>query len=285
MKSLWKYYILFLTLINVVVWIAILNYPSKNLHMIACDVGQGDAILVVYAKTQILIDGGPDASVVDCLSKYLPFWDRQLEAVIMTHAEIDHYGGLIDVFERYKVQSFIKSPLDSGSQEYKVLKDLVGGKGIRVVEVRKGMKVRLGLMHLDILSPAKEEITVSTGTEFNKYSVVTILSYKNFSALLTGDIPPEISDELAGEFRNLNQQPVDYLKVPHHGSKNGLSKSLLDEVSPVVAVISVGKDNSYGHPHEETIKLLDDKDIKILRTDEIGDVEIVSDGKKVWLDN
>ena len=117
----------------------------------------------------------------------------------------------------------------------------------------------------------------------NEFSLVFVLSFKDFDALFTGDIDPDISDVVAETLLAVDQKPLDYIKIPHHGSKNGLTKKLLDAVEPKVAVISSGKNNSYGHPHKEVLKILSEKDIKILRTDEMGDVVVESDGERVWV--
>lgn len=296
----WKYSLTFLTLIAVTVWLAVIYYPEPKLRLIACDVGQGDAILAVYGKTQILVDGGPNNSVLSCLSNNLPFWDREIELVILTHPQTDHYTGLIEVFRRYTINKLLANPIDSSALAYQVLKDEVGGSGTQVVYPTSGMVIRLGLMHLDILHPsdalisskstAKSESlsakvlgTRTTAEDPNDFSIVAILTLGEFDALLTGDIGPKLSDQIAEQLVVSGSRTIEYLKVPHHGSKNGLSKDLLDISSPVIAVISAGKDNRYGHPHQEVIKLLSDKKIKILRTDEVGDVEVVSDGSEWWL--
>jgi competence protein ComEC len=275
--NFWKYILGFSALASIVVWIAVVNYPNENLHIITCDVGQGDAILATYKNIQILTDGGPaNNKVIGCLSKHMPFWDREIEIVILTHPQADHFGGLAEVFRRFKVKNFVGEQVDASNQEYQVLKSLVGGSGARVIVPKTGMKIRYDLIYLDIIWP-QEGLTSS---ELNDYSVVYILRYGDFEALLTGDIGPEISNEIVKVLALSDIRRVNYLKVPHHGSKNGLTKELLDAAEPKVAVISVGKNNSYGHPHEETLKILRDRGIKILRTDEKGNVEISTDGKK-----
>src|SRR3990167_10041666 len=92
--------------------------PDGQLHLIACDVGQGDGILAIYKDTQILIDGGPGEGVLECLGRYVPFWDRELELVVLTHPQLDHYGGLIEVFKRYNVDTFLVNGLDSSASSY-----------------------------------------------------------------------------------------------------------------------------------------------------------------------
>jgi competence protein ComEC len=265
--------------------------PDKNLRLIACDVGQGDALLAIYQDTQILVDGGPGEKVLDCLGKYLPFWDRNIELIILTHPQLDHYGGLIEVFKRYKVDTFLANGLDSGASSYQALKNAVGGNGVKVVTPHEGLVLRIGMIYLDILAPSQELLgqeapdsqanvlgAFSSKRDPNDFSVVAILRLGEFDALLTGDIgPAEIPQILAGG----RVREVEYIKIPHHGSKNGLTHELLELSSPELAIISVGK-NSYGHPSEENLTLLKDKEVKILRTDEEGDIEVVSDGLSFW---
>lgn len=260
-----KNYIYFLTLVLVTVWLAVFSVDN-NLHIIACDVGQGDAILIQKSATQILIDGGPNQKVLDCLGQFMPFWDKKIEMVINTHPELDHYGGLIDVFKNYKVSVFGSNGQISSSQSYQVLEKLVGSKGIERLILHEGIDLRVGLIELDILWPLAENQNYTT----NNNGVVILLKYAQFKALFTADVENEVSDKLS-EMSKI--QNVNYLKVNHHGSKNGLSQKLLDVTQPEVAIISVGAKNSYGHPHQEVIKILSDKDIKILRTDLLGNID------------
>jgi competence protein ComEC len=279
---------------------AVFVFPEKKLSLVACDVGQGDAILVIYGKTQILIDGGSDNSLLDCLSSYMPFWDREIEVVLLNHPQIDHFGGLIEVFKRYNVGTFLATSLDSSSQKYQALKSAVGGSGAKIVNPTTGMVVRCGLLYLDIVHPSQQFLEangagyipiVDSGVlgaftflqDPNEFSVVAILSLGEFNALLTGNIGPEISNIIAKILVASNSRSIEYIKIPHHSSKNGLSPELLDVTRPEVAVISVGKENRYGRPHEEILKILGDKDIKILRTNLEGDIEVVSDGKNWWV--
>lgn len=252
-----------LALITISTWIAVFNIDNK-LHIIACDVGQGDAILIQRNTTQILIDGGPNKSVLSCLGKHMPFWDKTIELVILTHPQEDHYGGLIDVFKYYKVDKFGEYNRESSNQGYQVLRKVPTDR----LTLTKGVKLRLGLIYLDILNP----IDGNYNKNVNDDGIVTLLKYNNFKALFTADVENEVSDRLSEipEIQNIN-----YIKVNHHGSKNGMSQKLLDATNPNVAVISVGKNNSYGHPNQEILKILSKKDIKILRTDEIGDVDYV----------
>ena len=267
----------FLTLITITVWLAVFSIDTK-LHVIACNVGQGDAILIQRINTQILIDSGPNDSVLNCLGKYMPFWDRTIELAILTHPDKDHSGGYLDVFKHYKIKDFLTNDLNNklfSSQYIELLEKEVGGSGTEVIYPQTGMGIRVGLIYLDILHPDR----TFGDSKTNNYSIVNLLKFGNFKAIFTGDIEDLISDEVA---TNSKIQTVDYIKVPHHGSKNGLSEKLLQAIKPKVAVISVGRKNSYGHPHREVLEILEKYDVNIKRTDEMGDVEIISDGQDLW---
>ncbi|OGM12661.1 hypothetical protein A3A76_04465 [Candidatus Woesebacteria bacterium RIFCSPLOWO2_01_FULL_39_23] len=308
MSNRWKLFIFLLVLMAVTLWLAAISYPGRNLRVIACDVGQGDAFLVIRGKTEILVDGGPGNKVINCLNNYLPFWDREIEVIVLTHPQADHYSGLIEVFENYSVKYFLANALDSSSSNYSVLKSLVGGSQTVIINPTSSVSMRLDLIYLDILSPSSEFLADNSVTTYeqkdrrtkelyqtnngvlgaytseqdpNQFSIVAMLSYGEFDALFTGDIDNKLSDDLAEIIKQKYNKPLEYIKVPHHGSKNGLSQSLLGSSNWKIGVISVGKNNSYGHPHQEVLKILGEKDIKILRTDEMGDVVIATDGKNL----
>jgi len=269
-----KHLVLVLGLLSLTFGLSLTAFPDNNLHIIACDVGQGDAILITYKTNEILIDGGPDNSVLSCLSRHMPFWDRTLEMVILTHPQADHFTGLIEVFRRYKVELFLTNAVDGSAQSYQLLKSQVGGGGVSVASPIVGQRYRLGLIYLDVLNPPQGFISKNLND-----SIVLKMNYGDFKAIFTGDIEGNMDSKL---LENNLLEPVNYLKVNHHGSKNGLTKPILEALRPEVAVISAGKQNRFGHPHKETLDLLNSYGIKILRTDQVGDVEILSDGKSWW---
>ncbi len=305
----WRVLLFILSLSASAVWLAVFSYKPNQFKIVACDVGQGDAILITQGKNQILVDGGPNSRVVDCLSRYVAFWDRTIELVVLTHPQSDHFTGLLQVFKRFNVEIFLANSLDSGSQDYEVLKSLVGGGGVSVVTPEALQGARVGLIYLDILHPTKEFIaenstvknrpevmnlannisevgrgvlgTTASKLDPNDFSIVLLASYKEFDALLTGDIENKLSDALSLEFSVLSLKSLDYIKIPHHGSDNGITPDLLDVIKPQVAVISVGK-NSYGHPTDKVLKLLSNRSIKLYRTDQDGDIAVASDGKNWW---
>ncbi len=292
-----------LTLTLALVWLGAFQLTgSRTLRIVACDVGQGDAILIISGSSQILVDGGRGSSVLTCLGKYMPFWDREIELVVLTHPQADHYEGLINVFRSYKVNTFLANALESSNSGYQVLKSEVGGSQARVINPKEGMGLRVGMMYLDILHPTEEFIASNTNTSSyqseasdnnlgvlgayttkldpNDFSIVFILKYDKFSALFTGDMGLELSNEVAQKLgSNSNFVGLDYLKVPHHGSKNGLGESLVKVLQPKVAVISAGRENPYGHPHKEVLDVLKANNLTILRTDEMGDIILETRGE------
>lgn len=263
-----------------------INYNDKKLHIIACDVGQGDAILIKTPQnTDILIDGGPDDSILSCLGKHLPFWDRTIEIVILTHPHADHFVGLISVMKKYKILSFNAEKIENPSAAYiellkQVKEDRVGERFLV-----QGDKFRLkdGVI-LETLWPTKDWIDQNSLSEaksdVNGSSIIEKLSYGKFSILFTGDSQSSVLNKISSLIGKM-----DVFKVPHHGSKTGLNSEILDVLSPKLAIISVGKNNKYGHPAILTVDFLNQFKIKILRTDEKGDIEIISEGNNFLIKN
>lgn len=275
-----KYIFAYLLLLALAVWAAALSVPGNNLKIVACNVGQGDAILLINGANDILIDGGPNNDVLECLGKHLPFWDRDIELVILTHPQMDHYYGLIEVFRRYNVKNFLGSSLESSSDDYQVLKQEIDNEASKQLFPAEAKEIRLGLIHLDVLNPLDSGMSSGLGTytskqDPNDFSVVVHAEFRNFTGLFTGDIGPKTIRAIAEDALFTD---IDYLKVPHHGSKNGTTQELLDKTTPEIAVISVGVKNRFGHPNKEVLEMLENMKIKIFRTDEIGDVVIQTNG-------
>lgn len=283
----YKYFLALLGLTFTLVVGAILSYPDQNLHLIFCDVGQGDAILVVKGKNQVLIDAGPGEKVLGCLSQHLPFWDKTLELVILTHPEADHAGGLPSVLERYNVRQLVSNSLVVESGIFQKIREQVITKQISVYSPKVGDKIKIEDLEIGILFPLEKQgtelvwqklddpkvlgIEVFPGN-LNETSIVSLLKYQDFEALLPGDIGIE-------EEEKLKIGDVEVLKIAHHGSKYSTSPGFLEKTTPELAIISVGATNRYGHPTPEVLERLRNLEIKILRTDLDGEVEIVSDGE------
>lgn len=253
---------------------------DANLHLVVCDVGQGDAI---YIKTpsgkDVLVDGGGNDKVLDCLTKHMPFWDRTIELMILTHPDADHITGLVPVLQRYSVLHFVTSKTSKETGIYKKFMQALSQEGLTPKYVFLNDKIDFGDgLISDILWPSLDALDeFKSPSRVNELSVIQVLAFGKFKALLTGDAQVKVQDRIAGSLSG-----IDVLKVPHHGSKTGMSDYYLNKLRPSLAVISVGKNNRYGHPTSFSLDLLSKYAIKTLRTDRDGEVEIVSNGKNYW---
>jgi competence protein ComEC len=255
-----------------------IRFQHKYLKVVFCDVGQGDA---TYIRTpegnDILIDAGPDNSVLLCLSENMPFWDKSLDLVILTHPDSDHYSGLIPVAREYEISSFATSFTPEDADGYKTLRSILAEKKVETRFVCGGDSYSFSdEVSFEILWP--RSCTIAS-TDKNDNSVVTLLKYKDFKTLITGDAEASV-----GRFYQDMVGDVDILRVPHHGSRDGVDKDYLDATTPEIAVISSGAGNRFGHPVEEILNLLESESIQTLRTDETGDIRISSDGTTYSID-
>ena len=247
------------------------NAQSQKLQVVFLDVGQGDAILISEGEKQILIDGGMSGQkLLEKLGEYVPFWDRKIDVVIATHPDADHISGLVDVLKNYSVDEVIESGAESQSQVFGTMEKIISDKKVEKQIARRGMKIKLSDdANLEIFSPTDAIVTGLKKDDTNSASIVAKLTYGENSFLFTGDFPLELENQLVSANLPLSSE---VLKVSHHGSKSATSVQFLDYVKPRDAVISVGKDNRYGHPTAEVLNRLKSKQLKILRTDILGDV-------------
>ena len=255
---------------------ALIREGRQILTVAFLDVGQGDAIFIeAPSGNQLLIDGGPDKSVLRELSRVMPFYDRSIDVVMMTHPDSDHVSGLNDVLDKYQVSLFLEPGVTASSSVYRELESRImdyesNGK-IKKILARRGMAVDLGRgVYLEILFPDRDP----AGWDTNNASIVTRLVYGENEFLLTGDSPQSIENYLI----SLGGLESDVLKAGHHGSKTSSSEFFVAAVSPEYAVISVGANNRYGHPNQEVLDILNKFEVKILRTDERGKIMFKSDG-------
>lgn len=240
------------------------------------DVGQGDSFLIQASNgKQMLIDGGKDATVLSELSKVMPWGDKSIDIVLATHPDMDHVGGLDEVLKRYKVDMFLTSEVGGDTEEYKNLLALVNKKKIGAYFVRQGMKVSLSEKeYFLVLFPDREV----KGWETNTGSVVGKFVSGERSVLFTGDSPAPIEQYLAKSIPDLLD--VDILKLGHHGSRTSTTAAYLKATTPSLALISAGKNNSYGHPHKEVLDLLKQFNVPYVSTQDIGTVTYQTDGLK-----
>lgn len=278
--------------------------PDSYLHLIVCDVGQGDAILILNGSNQVLIDGGEKGeATLACLAEHLPWGDRTLEMVVATHPDADHIGGLGSVLERYQVNHLLVNGERKDSDVFRRFQSLYQSKEARpeVIYVpERGDRWWLGGgVWLENLTTRGEgcprEPLLATNPETtlqavecaesgdeqssNDRSLVLKLEFKEVSALLMGDL------EEQGELALLAEgvlTPVTIVKLGHHGAKTSSSPRFVDATRPEIGLVSVGKNNRYGHPAPEVMTRYDAVGSQILRTDQLGTVELLSDGNRVW---
>lgn len=228
------------------------------------DVGQGDATLIEEGNTQILIDGGDGQDILNRLGQYMPYADRRIELVIVSHPDEDHMGGLIKVLENYEVDRVLEPGIACDKSLCKKWDGLIAQKQIPTVDAKLGVEILYGGdIDLDVLYPF-EDLGGKIEKETNSASVVLKATVAGRRYLFTGDAESEVEEQLLRSNLDLG---ADVLKVAHHGSKNATSAAFLMAVKPKEAVISVGK-NAYGHPTQEVLTRLSNMGVTISRTDQ-----------------
>lgn len=282
-KKYFPYILISILVISAVVLIYLIyvrDFNHKYLKVIFFDVGQGDAIYIEAPnKKQVLIDGGPDDSVLPLLSKFMPFGDRSIDLVIATHPDSDHISGLVDVLDDYKIQTFMNNGIVNDTTVYNNLENEIEENNIKNITAKSGMKIILDdkrNIYLDILAPFEDISKEDT----NDNSIVARLSYGNQSFLFTGDAT--IYSEVLMHQREKSLLDADVLKLGHHGSKGSSSILFLEDVSPKIGIISAGKNNRYGHPDGETLERLKELQIPYISTIDEGSIIFKTDGKNIF---
>lgn len=266
---------------------------DSALRVIFFDVGQGDSILIdTPLGRQILVDAGPDNAILEKLDKYLAWNDKSIDVIVLTHPHADHLDGFIAVLKRYEIKEVWLTGVVHTSSVYLEFLNLIKEKNISAKTIivcekessagncGNTMSIEDG-MDITFLWP-DSDISQRRVDNLNNTSIVFRLVYGENSFLFTGDAEAEVLERIillsAGE-----QIQSDVLKVAHHGSVDGLNKNFLDIIAPAYAVISVGRDNTYGHPSLRTVRYLERLGAEILRTDEHGDIIFTANKQKIFL--
>jgi competence protein ComEC len=265
-----------------------LTRPDGRLHLVVLDIGQGDAILIAAPSGEtVLIDGGPDPDLtMRRLGERLPFWQRRLDVLVLTHPHEDHVAGLVPALERFEVGTVLEPGREYENPTYPRFLGLAHREpGVTFRVARAGDVIPLGkAARLVVIYPtARDAEAPLLDGDINNGSVVMLLESNGFRALLTGDAEAPVESQLLE--RGL-LGPVDVLKVGHHGSESGTTSQMLAVLRPRIAIISCGTDNEYGHPHAVTLEnLAAVPGITIHRTDLEGTVEVVADGRSIATDS
>lgn len=244
---------------------------SAEFHFI--DVGQGDCTLIRSGKTSILVDCGTYESGGKLCEYLKNLGIKSIDYLIGTHPHEDHLGGSSAVLRLFDVKNVFLNGEMSSSYFFERLVDVLEQKNITPYVPEIGERYTSGPFEFEFLSPEED-----FGDE-NHNSLVVMVKYKDIKTLITGDIERPVESYLVNHDKDLS---ADLLKVAHHGSRNGSSSEFLRKVNPTIAVIQCGKDNSYGHPHYEVLKRLENTNAKVLRTDENGSIVIRTDGKALY---
>lgn len=272
-----------LVICAVVVWAAAFSThkaDSGDLKIYFFDVGQGDA---EYIKTpgggDILIDGGPDDSVLNELGKIMSPGDRKIDLVVLTHPHADHLNGLVDVLSRYEVGEVWETGVEYPSSTYDAFKEKIRDFQIKDDFVKAGAEKNFdnNEVKFSVLSPLST-LQNRKMDNINNSSIVNRLESNDFSVLFLGDAEKEVQLQFKDKLKR-----ATVLKIGHHGSENGTAEDLLKIVRPAVAVIEVGKGNTYGHPANSVIEMLKNYAVQIYRTDQNGTIEIDFNGKDYFI--
>lgn len=250
------------------------NGENAEIHYL--DVGQGDSIYIKVNDKNVLIDAGPRDESDKLISQLKDLNVEKLDMVIATHPHEDHIGGMVKVFNNFKVDSFYMPKVTHTTKTFNNMIDAVNKAGLKIQTLKSGSDIDLGSgAKFKVYSPVSESYD-----ELNDYSPIMKFIYGDTSFMFTGDA------EVSAEKEVLNRYPAselksDVLKVGHHGSTTSTCDEFLNAVNPDIAVISLGAGNSYGHPHKEIMNKLQNKNINIYRTDNLGQITITSNGNNI----
>jgi len=248
---------------------------NDELRVDFLNVGQGDSILITAPnKTRMLIDTGPNQAVLSSLGSALPAHITHLDAVLLSHPDADHIGGTVDVFDMYDVSLL----LVASSSKHNEIIDAIYSNPVSKRELSRDMRIVLdpvSNVYAEVLAP---DLSWNTD-DSNDLSLVLKLVYGETCFMFTGDASKKVEQILVHTYAD--KLDCDVLKVGHHGSNTSTSEAFIGYISPTHAIISAGKDNTFGHPHQEVLDVLAQFSSIIYRTDELGTISFVSDGKKV----
>lgn len=273
--------ILLSLVLAVLIYLKLTASDEHHFEVIYFNVGQGDSALIKFANGQrMLVDCGPDKKVLSKLGQYLPFFDRRLDYLLVTHPDSDHYAGCPAVLQRYDVKNiFINGAQKPGDPFWEAWKKYRMLEGAHEQVIGGGERLKIGDSELIFLSPDSGlKMNDVAPDDTNNYSIVFLLKNNFGRFLFTGDMETALEDALLQKYCPTTSAPcaaiqADYLKVGHHGSNSSSGVEFLKAVAPKYAIVSVGPPpNRYGHPSMRILRKLEREGAAIWRTDLLDDI-------------
>jgi len=276
-------FILIPVVVSVIFFLIFNSDKTGSFEIDYLDVGQGDSILIkTDAGQNILLDGGPDSRVMKRLGENLPWWDRTIDLMILTHPHSDHVGGLIHVLDRYAVKRILYTGVVHDAPEYIEWLEIIKEKNIPLKIIDHPQKINLGeKSYLEIIYPF-ESLVGTVPENLNNSSIVAKLNCGENKFLLAGDIEEDIEEKLLKADIDLS---AHVFKANHHGSDVSNTEDFLNAVNPEIIVIPVGADNKFGHPNGRIMKRFENLQAEIYRTDMDGTIKMSSDGEELKIKN
>jgi len=237
------------------------------------DVGQGDSILVRSNSHAVLIDGGEHAQRNVVINYLRDAGVTRLDHVVATHPHSDHIGGLVTVLGRKEVGYVVMPDIEHNTSTFENFLAAIENNNIPVKFPLAGDRIQAGIIDMAVVAPAAGAHSI-----MNNYSIVLRLAHGQTSFLFTGDAEHESERQMTTSGMNIS---ANILKIGHHGSRTSTSEIFLDTVNPAAAVISLGERNPFGHPHADVIQRLQERNIPIYRTDELGTIRMLTNGQTI----
>lgn len=271
MKKFWLYIFGGMGILGFMLWVCVGSLGEGRLRVYYLDVGQGDATLVRTPMSEyVLIDGGPGDKVLEELSAVMPFYERTIDVLILTHPHADHVNGFVDVLKRYNVRQAVLTGAAYGDSGYFKFLELAREKEVALFYIDGSGDYAMGSVVFDFLFPLKS-ISGQHFENINNSSIAFRMIHGEEIYFFSGDLEVEGETQLINAGLNLR---ADYFQAGHHGSRTSNSEDLLDKMNPSVAVISCGVDNQFKHPHAETLRKFLERGIEVFRTDLDGTVSL-----------
>jgi competence protein ComEC len=272
-----------LAIISLLIWFAVFREEREDiLKFVMLDVGQGDSLYIESPTgVKVIIDGGPNKNLLKEISNVLPWYDRRVDLIVVTNPDKDHYEGFIPLLDKYHVGAVLESGTLNDYPAYKIFSNKIDKKKIVKMVARKSQKIFIGgKAYLEILFPDRDV----SGLSPNDGSIVMKLVYGQTSVMLEGDSTARIETYLENTISSTTLKST-ILKVGHHGSRTSSIVGFVKAVSPSVAIISSGQNNSYNHPHKETLETFKNLNIPVYNTCNNGNLFFQLDEKQFIFKN